>query len=495
MAGKKDRRGSFAARAFRAGAYSTFAAVVVLAIAIAVNVGAGYLPDTATKFDLTDEDLYTLTDKTARIVTSLEDDVEIFILSSPSDATSSKNTDLGRIADLLERYEALSGHIDVRYVDPAVYPRFASTYTDKALSRGSLIVNCPSSGRSRAVDYSEIVVETPQYRYSAMQGQYVQTGVSKSFDGENRITSAVNYVSSSDMPLVCLLTGHGESDLPQLVREQIENDNYEIRTLSLLTEQAVPDGCGAVIVCAPVNDLNRDEAQALTRFMRYADGDVILLTDIVDESKMANLLSLTASVNMAAVPGMLCEADPSRYLSQPYNIIPSLNEHAVTQPLVDGNYPVLMPYAQGLYEIENEQAEGSVTYLMSTASGAYSKAAGYAASTTQAEDNDLVGTFYPAAAYKSYDGACRFVWFASAHMLDDAVNDLVSGANLDLFMNALNWVCDRERNVSISSRSLDEEKLTVSASQARFWSVVYIGAVPFALLVASGIIIFRRKSR
>ena len=57
---------SLSTRSFHAGGYSVAAAVIVLAIAVAVNALVGNLPSTYTKLDTTANGLYTVSEQTER---------------------------------------------------------------------------------------------------------------------------------------------------------------------------------------------------------------------------------------------------------------------------------------------------------------------------------------------------------------------------------------------------------------------------------------------
>ena len=54
-------------------------------------------------------------------------------------------------------------------------------------------------------------------------------------------------------------------------------------------------------------------------------------------------------------------------------------------------------------------------------------------------------------------GETRMVWFSTSQFLADDVNQMVGGANQNLFLNSLNWMCARENNISIRAKSLDSE--------------------------------------
>ena len=66
---------------FKAGSYSAFAAAVVIAIAVLVNLAVQTLPQTAIQLDLTAQSLYTLSDQTKRIAASLDTDVNLYLLA------------------------------------------------------------------------------------------------------------------------------------------------------------------------------------------------------------------------------------------------------------------------------------------------------------------------------------------------------------------------------------------------------------------------------
>lgn len=87
------------------------------------------------------------------------------------------------------------------------------------------------------------------------------------------------------------------------------------------------------------------------------------------------------------------------------------------------------------------------------------------------------------------------MWIASSEFLDDNVNAMVSGANGNLLMNAVDWMAGQEETISIRSKSLDEDGLTVTGAENSLWSVVMIGILPAALIALGIVICIRRKRR
>ena len=464
---------------FFAGSYAVFAAAAVIAIAVVVNLMAGALPADKTQIDLTDQSIYTLSDQTERILASLDQDVTLYLLAQ----SGREDTTLTR---LLGRYEDRSAHIRVQYVDPNERPTFLDGY-DLDVSRlyaNSVLVECAQ--RTRLVGYDEIFVTS----YGMDYATYSYTS-STSFDGENALTNAIHYVSSADLPKVYALSGHGEKELGDSVSALMQRDNLQTDTLSLLSLDEVPQDASAVVINAPTGDLSLDEADMLIRYLQ-GGGRIVLITDYIAPGGMENLLRVTQAMGMTAGEGIVVEDDPAMHVSRyPYYLLPDIASHEITQPLIEGQYFVLAPLAQPI--VETQTGEAAVTALLETSGSAYAKAAGLQMETTQKEEGDAQGPFVLAAASELGDG--RMVWVTSADLLEESVDAMVSGANSDLFLNSLDWMCDQAETISIRAKSLDEAGLTLTQAQSSFWSIVLLGVIPGAVLVLGLVIVMRRKRR
>ena len=221
--------------AFRGGSYSLIISAVVLALLVVANVFASALPSAMTKYDISSTKLYSVTSNTKVVVNALEQDVTIYWI-----VQSGKEDDI--IENLLSKYETLSGHIKVVKKNPDVFPTFTEQYTNETVQNNSLIVEC--GDRSRFIGYDDIYIqEADVYSYS----------YNTSFDGEGAITSAIDYVVSEELPQLYMLEGHGEAELPATFSEQIEKENIEVSSFSLLTVDSVPEEADCVLIYAPLS--------------------------------------------------------------------------------------------------------------------------------------------------------------------------------------------------------------------------------------------------
>ena len=462
------------ATATKGGTYSLAVTAVVLAILVALNALFGALPASATRYDISSTKLYSITSNTKVVVNALEKDVTVYWITQ-----SGKEDSV--VENLLAKYESLSGHISVVKKNPDVYPTFAAQYTDETVSNNSLVVEC--GDKSRYISYSDIYLTDIDYTtYS-----YVY-----SFDGESALTSAIAYVVSDDLPVIYALEGHGEAELPENVQTQIEKENMELSSFSLLKEDAVPEDASCVLIYAPESDISAEEQEILSEYAENG-GRLLVIAGPVEDGTLENLTALLASYGVKAVDGIVVEGDSGHYaFRQPYILLPDIESSDITDPLLDEGYYAIVPVAQGL---DVSEAESSVTTLLATSDAAFSKAAGYSLTSYEKEDGDTDGPFALAVDIAA-DGGGEIVWISSAHFLDELYNAYSSGANLDLTMNALSALTGQSDTISIRSKSLSYNYLTISESAASVLKAWLVGILP-AAFVAYGIItvVERRRKR
>ena len=460
--------------AFRGGSYSLTISVVVLAILVVVNIFASDLPTTATKYDISASKLYSITSNTKVVVNALEQDVTIYwvVQSGQEDVV---------IENLLGKYDSLSDHIQVVKKNPDVYPTFAEQYTDETVQNNSLIVEC--GDRSRFIGYSDIYVqEADIYSYS----------YNTSFDGEGAITSAIDYVVSEKLPQVYILEGHGETDLPASFLEQIEKENMETNTLSLLTVDAIPEDADCVMIYAPESDISQEEKDLLADYTAEG-GKLFVVAGPVQDGILETLYSLLADYGVTANEGIVVEGDREHYngFQGPLALLPDLHSDAITDPLIEENYYPTMPISLGL-TVTGDSGGGTVTELLSTSSAAYSKLAGYSMTDYEKEDGDIDGPFALAVSIDTAGGG-KIVWFTSSYFLEDMYNATSSGANANLGMNALSSLVGETEAMAIRSKSLNYNYLTISESTASLLKVSMIGVFPLLYLGIGVWVVLRRR--
>ena len=460
--------------ALKGGSYSLIITAVLLAILIVVNIFASTMPTTLTKFDISSSKLYSITSNTKAVVNNLKQYVTIYwIVQADQEDTIIEN--------LLGKYDGLSSHIDVVKKNPDVFPTFAEQYTDEEVVNNSLIVE--SGERYRFISYEDIYeYEEDYYSYS-----YTITG----FDGEGAITSAIDYVVTEDLPKVYVLEGHGEGELPTTFSDAVEKENIEGDTLSLLTVDEIPEDADAIMIYAPQSDISENEK---TMLVDYADngGKLLVIAGPVEDAELTNLNSLLSEYGVTVETGIVVEGNRNNYaFGYPYILMPDMQSHAITDPLIEDRYYPIVPLAQGMTITDTS---GAVTELMATSSDAFSKVAGFELDTYDKEDGDIDGPFSVAVSIET-DGAGQIVWFSATDFLDDMYNSYSSGANVNLVMNAVSSLIGEREAISIRVKSIDYNYLTISEETSSTLKLLMIGVFPLAYLGIGICVIVSKRRR
>lgn len=469
---------------YRAG-MSVFACVAVVLInLITVNLPSQYL-----KYDISEQKLFTTGEQTAEVLEKLDEDITLYLVAQQGGEDTT-------LLELLERYEGLSDHITVDTIDPVLYPNFVSQYTDENLSENSILV--VGQERSRAVDYYDI------YGYSMDYSTYSSS--LDSFDGEGQITSAIDYVTADEIPVLYTLEGHDEATLSTSLTESVEKENIEIRSLSLLTSESVPEDAEILLIYGPLSDISAEEKDKITAYLDQG-GQVIYLRGYTDQD-IPNLDALLKEYGISVTEGTVMEGSSDHYLpNYPYYLLPDINYSDYTSD-VSSRY-VLLPFSQGMTQVmsetEAEESDTGLNYesLLTTSDQAYSKV-NMDSQNLEMEEGDIAGPFdLGVVVTKAIDGEedtedsreAKLVVFASETLLDGQTDAMVSGGNSALFMNVVSQLVDHESTVSIEAKSMAVTYLTVTAGSAIFWGLLTVLILPLFLLILGGVIWFQRRKR
>ena len=193
---------------------------------------------------------------------------------------------------------------------------------------------------------------------------------------------------------------------------------------------------------------------------------------------------------------MVVEDDSNHFMSNyPNYLLPSIGSHDITDPISEGNYYVLLPVAQGA-ELE-EKDDVTTTALLSTTSDAYSKIDGLNATEADKEDGDIDADddgFALAVAAEDSTNGSKLVWVGSSNIANSSVDEAVSGANTDMLLNSMGWMCEIEDSISIRAKTVDNEYLSLTSAQTNRWTVIMVILIPLAFIVAGIYVwIHRRK--
>lgn len=472
---------SLKSRKFRFGGYATLLIVATLAIVVVVNVLVSQIPG---KLDLTQNKLFSLSDQTDKLLDGLASDVTI------TTVIKAENQD-PTVREILGKYAARSRHVTLQTIDPERNPGWARQYdpTNQGLAPGTLVV---ASGKK----YKTIgVYDMYNYDSSNPNKQPQLTSLSV----EQRVTSALQFVTAAKNVTLYVLQDHGEQSLESLgLSTTVGNENYAVKNLSLLTEKAVPADADILLVLAPKTDVTGQDADKIRAFLDQGGRAVILVDLLARDKPLPNLAGLLQSYGVAVRSAVVVEGDQNKIAAQnPLYVIPNLEYHDILAPLRTNNFAIVMPGPQAIQTLELKKRSLKVEALLSSSSKSWGKTNITNAKTLSKENGDLSGPFTLAVAIT--DPApdptkkdTKLIVVGNIQFLSQSLTAQVPG-NSDFFMNSLGWLREQKQSISIRAKNLLQMRLSLTNLQALVFSGLVVIVIPLLVLGAGFFVWMRRR--
>jgi len=465
---KLDIKKSFKSNKFKYGGYATLITTMVLVILLVANLVVDKMD---LKFDMTKNKLYSLSDQSYKVMDGLNKDITIINFNKPGNENQA-------VAEILNKYKNKTKKITLKTVDPTTNPQIANKYsnTANAIKAGSIVVE--SGSKFKVIAESEL--------YNSTQDQTTGESSVQSLAVEQKITGAIMYVVSDKNSVVYNLEGHNEKALAAEVSKGLSNQNFVVKKLNLLGEWK-PAAGDMLLVSSPASDISKDELTKLKDFFSKGGRGMFIMD--VQKTKFPNLDELMSTFGIQIQQSVVLEGDSQQYYQQPVYLIPKMNTHAIIDPMVSANLPILFPVAQPIDQLKVKKASLKIEPLLTTTSKSWVKK-NLESTTTEKEAGDINGPFDVAVAITDTQGesSAKIVVFSSSGFIN-----VGGGGNLDLFMNSMNWVQDLKENISIAPKDLTTEGLKITQGQALGISALVVIVLPAFVLVAGVVVWLKRR--
>jgi len=464
----------FNRKALKYGSNSLLMIAIVVAIAVVINllVGMGDL-----KMDLTSEKLYSLSDSSKTILKDIKKDVTIYGLFD--DGKIPGGTEYKQLINLLGEYKGFG--IKVTYVDPDKDPGTITALDkdkSKGIAKGDFVVK---SG-------NKVKKLVAQDLYGEVDPQY-----GRLYKAESLITGAIKFVTSDVTPVAYFVEGHNESsltsDLTQ-VKSALENNNLEVKSLSLVSEGKIPDDCKLLVFASPKKDLSENEKIKVNAYLK-TNGKAVFLFDAVETSdKFSNFEEVLASFNIGINYDKVKEMDTNRHLpGDEYAMLALLEKNDINTAFNASDYPLFLPDSRSLSILKNAKEWLITTSLIKTSEKAISSSIVNQGVTEQ-------GPFDLAIA-SEISGSSKVLAFGNGVFLTDAALSsqystyFSNGANYFL-STVVNWMQDKSDETTVESKLVSEKALTTTAGQTQVITIILIIVLPI-LIMGYGLVVWSRR--
>ena len=481
---KKGQKTKYGSMAIAFTAIFLVAAVLVNVLAVLVTDRLGL------RWDITDNRLYTISDTTVELLETLPEDIKVTVLATEY---AYQNTSTYRpIREVLTRYEQLSGgKLTVRYVDPYANPEIVTQYSEISTPNEADII-IESSKRYKAITPSDLYDIRIDYSEQTQQ---------QGLQAEQKFSSAIMYCLADELPKAIRTSGHDEDDLSGL-NSLLTTANYSLDRLNLAINE-IPDDCALLIITNPKSDFQDVEIERLEKYLD-GDGSVIVFYDTTIGKHLTKFELFMEDWGVAPQDTLVCDSEWA--YTSPVAVIPALDStHELTSSINrnTGDY-VVSTYSRAWSTVWG--ASGTVkgfrraTSLLTTTATSYGKstASGQNISTFSKQDGDTNGPFYIGVLSEQNNpntGSKSNILFLSTGVASDAVLENDMFLNRRLMISAINFMNEDSDAIIVEARYAQSTSLTITKADANFIFWTMCVAIPVGVLVAGGVVWFRRKNR
>lgn len=438
--------------------------LLVLVLLVCVN----YLANRYNKnWDLTQEKLNSLSDQSMTLVKGLKDDVEIKVFTRGPGAQEEKQ----RIKQNLALFQDLSPHLKVRFVNPYVDNDLAMQYLNDLPDRDN----------------------TPAFFFIERGGKRIR--VEQPFD-EAAITAGLIKATRSGASKVYFLKGHGEKDIEsdsdQSVRDfaqSLKESSFTVESLSLLDQKAVPDDAAVIAIVGPALPYLDSELAAIRDYLSKG-GKLFLALDPGQRHNLANLtksLGVEFQNNFIITVAPVTGGGPAMILGRNFD-----GSNAITKSFPAGSSYSLFYVASEVKGAADKPPTIQTADLVKTDTFSFTMSDLQKPLAKKPETKSVVMAMTSKGTLEGNKDSKPFeaVIFGDSDFISN--QSLIVGVNRDLAMNSFAHLANQTDLISIRPK-VPKGTMIFLTGTSRLIMIVFTMALPLILLVASGVMWYRRR--
>lgn len=434
---------------------ATTAMIIILGIINLIAIRSGL------RWDLTENQIYTLAPQSQAIVTNLEQPLKVWVFERNPNIITEK---------LLENYRRYNPKFQFEFVDPEVDIGLAEKFKVQSLG--------------------EIYLEYDDKKQRInLQPTALGTNLT-----ESQLTNAIEKIKRGRTATIYFLQGHGEAPLEPVegglfqATKSLEDKGYIVKTLNLATSAKIPADAEGIVIAGATRQLFTAEVQSLQQYLDNGGRLLLMLAPNTDIGMTSLLQTWGVELDDRLI------IDPTQAgnmlnLGPAAPIIDSYGEHPITQGF--GNGISIFPESRPLKL--SDRATITQTPLVVTNEETWAESNLTTEEIGFDPQTDLQGPLNIAIALeKNKPKRSRLVIFGSATFATNGWFE--QQLNGDLFLNSLNWLIGESQDtLAIRPKEATNRRLNITPLQAAFIVWLALIIVPLLALVVAGILWWQRK--
>jgi ABC-type uncharacterized transport system involved in gliding motility auxiliary subunit len=451
------------------------------------------------RFDLTSTRKFSLSPETLSYIQNLSRPVHVIVTQSPE-------SDNPEVRGLIDEYvhateDRPAGRITKEVLD--VYQNRRRS-EELGVDQADILV-LVSGDRRRVVTVNELYTLKEKKR--------------DTFHGEQVLTAAILDVSSPGRQKVYFLVGHSELRLNDAdpgrglsaVRDQLKLRNFEVDEVDLTVARKIPADASLLVIVAPQSRYSRAEQELLRQYLGANAGRLIVFLAPGLSATALGLDDLLLDWGVLVQDDWICDTGPENIAENGDLLIRAYTPHPITKTLLEYQAHLALGASRTVIPDPGRSLGGGLNTVTlaatsPTAWGERSLRVGALPKYDPGIDTrplpgmdppDRLGVAVASERLGvrnnlpfSVRGG-RMVVFGSGDLI---ANARVDRGNLALFLNAVNWTVDRDRQLSIPPRPVERYQLTLSAADFTRLRYTLLLGIPGGTLLLGLLVYWTRRA-
>lgn len=443
------------------GANTVLAILALLGILVLINF---IVYKENARWDLTKNKKFTLSDQTKKILDKVDQDIKIIGFFQAQTKDEAEN--------LLKEYTSRNKKIKVEFIDPDTKPALAKKYNIER--------------------YGTLVLEMGDKKQEVTEVT------------ESDLTSGILKLTKKEKKTVYFLTGHGEKDIAAggdknyaNVKAQLEKENYNVKTLNLITKLEMPKDASVLVIAGPQKRILDKEKEVISKYLDE-NGKVFVMLDpkseVKDDVGLADLL-----VKWGVETNNNLVIDPAKYFLEDVGtvVIDKWTLHKVTEKLPG----VFFPGVSKIAAKKDAAKDLTVASLAKTSKDSWLEVDFANRQVKFDSGRDEKGPVSVAVAVEKKSdekkdekkAGTRMVVLGDSDFAVDSFADILS--NRDLFINSVSWLAEEEELISIRPKEEENRKVELTGGQAKLVFYLTVIGMPLVVIVGGVVVWVKRKRK
>ncbi len=470
----------------------TFLIVAILIVAyIALNLTIEKLD--LPEIDVTQNKIYTLSDSSKKAIENINEQIKIYVYGFEEDSTLIK---------FLKQYNKANGNITYEILTEESNMQMIK---ENDLQEGYHVLIMESAGSKKVIDAS---TDFSSYDYTTYQT--IDTT-------EQTITNSILALTEENKPKAYLVTGHGEYSSSEigLLSSYLTNEAFEVNTINIATQNAIPEDCDILAILSPDSDLLDAEASIIKNYINNG-GKIYFSMDILSqEVSLPNLQSVLDEFGVSVQNGYILEYNKTAGNSNyPYVFMPQVSStNEITSDIYSDSFMWLAYSSKLNYKSDEELTSLNVTketLLSSSEDSVFvsdlSKDMATAAETAQTGKADIASLMTKTITKTNENGeeetveAKLVISATGSFACDYVVSELTSnypisyiGSNKDFVINAFSYLGEKGNSISIRKDLANSTYLPTEKQNAIVMTIII--TVPVIIILIGVTVSAYRKKR